>query len=88
MLAGRREVSPNLIPLLSLHTALQNFCSTSQARSQDFLKGGYVDVYIMCIYAHISKQACKTRGVWGDAASPREFLEIRCSEIASGAIFG
>ena len=29
------------------------------------------------------KQGCKTRGVWGDAP-----LEIRCSEIASGAIFG
>ena len=42
----------------------------------------------MCMYAYISKQARKTRGgVWGDAP-PRKFLEIRCSEIASGAIFG
>ena len=32
------------------------------------------------------KQAHKTRGVWGDAP-PGDFLEIRCSEIASGAIF-
>ena len=41
------------------------------------------------VYAYISKQAHKTRGVWGDL--PQEFfLEItnRCSEIASGAIFG
>ena len=35
---------------------------------------------------HINyKQAHKTRGVWGDG--PRRFLEIICSEIASGAIF-
>ena len=39
----------------------------------------------MCMYAYISKQAFKTRGVWGDAP-PRKFLEIRCSEVASGAI--
>ena len=41
----------------------------------------------MCMYAYINKQAGKTRGVWGDAP-PRKFLEIRCSEVASGAIFG
>ena len=41
----------------------------------------------MCMYVYISKQACKTRGVRGDAP-PRKFLEIRFSEIASGAIFG
>ena len=41
----------------------------------------------MCMYAYISKQAGKTRGVWGDPP-PGNFLEIRCSEIASGAIFG
>jgi len=38
----------------------------------------------MCMYAY--KQAHKSRGVWGDAP-PGDFLEIRCSEIASGAIF-
>ena len=31
--------------------------------------------------------ACKIRGGLG-ACSPRKFLEIRCSEIASEAIFG
>ena len=41
----------------------------------------------MCMHAYINKQAGKTRGVWGDAP-PRKFLEIRCSEAASGAIFG
>ena len=41
----------------------------------------------MCIYVYIRKQARKTRGVWGDAP-PGNFLEIRCSEVASGAIFG
>ena len=41
------------------------------------------NVYI-CVY--INKQAGKTRGIWG--CSPRKFLEIRCSEVASGAIFG
>ena len=40
----------------------------------------------MCMYAYISKQACKTMGS-GDAP-PRKFLKIRCSEIASGVIFG
>ena len=40
----------------------------------------------MCMYAYISKQARKTRGSGG--CSPRKFLEIRCSEVASGAIFG
>ena len=38
------------------------------------------------VYVCINKQARKTRGVWGDA--PQEILEIRCSEITSGAIFG
>ena len=28
------------------------------------------------------------RGVWPGACSPRKFLEIRCSEIASEAILG
>ena len=41
----------------------------------------------MCMYAYINKQAGKTRGVWGDAPLGN-FLEIRCSEVASGAIFG
>ena len=41
------------------------------------------NVYV-CI---CKKQGQKTRGVWGDAP-PGNFLEIRCSEIASGAIFG
>ena len=40
----------------------------------------------MCMYAYINKQAGKTRGSGG--CSPRKFLEIRCSEVASGAIFG
>ena len=35
-----------------------------QACSQDFLKGGYVDV---CMRVYISKQARQTRRVWGDA---------------------
>ena len=39
------------------------------------------------MYAYINKQAVKTRGVLGDAP-PGNFLEIRCSEVASGAIFG
>ena len=39
-------------------------------------------------YAYINKQAGKTRGVWAGGCSPRKFLEIRCSEVASGAIFG
>ena len=44
-------------------------------------------MWISNVYAcYISKQARKTRGVWGDA--PPGILEIRCSEIASGAIFG
>ena len=34
-----------------------------------------------CMYAH------KTRGVSG-GAPPGNFFEIRCSEVASGAIFG
>ena len=41
----------------------------------------------MCIYVYISKQARKTREVWGDAP-PGNFLKIRCSEVASGGIFG
>ena len=40
------------------------------------------NVYV-CI---CKKQGRKTRGLGG--CSPRKFLEIRCSEIASGAIFG
>ena len=40
------------------------------------------------MYAYINKQAGKSRGVWGGGCSPRKFLEIRCSEVASGAIFG
>ena len=39
----------------------------------------------MCMYAYINKKVDKTRGGWGDAP-PRKFLEIRCSEVASGAI--
>ena len=39
------------------------------------------------VYAYINKQAGKSRGVCG-GCSPRKFLEIRCSEVASGAIFG
>ena len=41
----------------------------------------------MCMYAYISKQAGKTRGEKGGlgGCSLRKF---RCSEIASGAIFG
>ena len=35
----------------------------------------------------LRKHACKTRGGLG-ACSPRKFFEIRCSEIASEAIFG
>ena len=35
----------------------------------------------MCMYAYISKGG-------SGGCSPRKFLEIRCSEIASGAIFG
>ena len=39
------------------------------------------------MHAYISKQARKTRGVWGDA--PQESFLIRCYEIASvGTIFG
>ena len=41
----------------------------------------------MCMYAYISKQAGKTRGGLG-GCSPKKFLEIRCSEVASGGIFG
>ena len=43
----------------------------------------------MCMYAYINKQARKTRPrkVWG-GCSPRKFLEIRSSEVASAAIFG
>ena len=41
----------------------------------------------MCMYVYINKQAGKTRGGLG-GCSPRKFLEIRCSEVASGAIFG
>ena len=40
------------------------------------------DVYV-CIYKQASTQ---DYGVWG--CSPRKYLEIRCSEIASGVIFG
>ena len=40
----------------------------------------------MCMYVYISKQARKTRESGG--MLPQEILEIRCSEIASGAIFG
>ena len=40
------------------------------------------DVYV-CIYKQASMQ---DYGVWG--CSHRKYLEIRCSEIASGAIFG
>ena len=39
----------------------------------------------MCMYAYINKQTGK--GVLG-GCSPGKFLEIRCSEIASRAIFG
>ena len=53
-----------------------------QARSQDFLKGGSA----WCMYACM--HSCKTRGGWGHACSPRKFLEIRCSEVASEAILG
>ena len=35
---------------------------------------------------YIRMQACKTRGVWGDA--PPGNLKIRCSEIASEGILG
>ena len=61
-----------------------------QARSQDFQRGGggggwgvTWSVWSVCMHA----QACKTRGCLG-ACSPRKFLEIRCSEIASEAILG
>ena len=39
----------------------------------------------MCIYAYINKHA--RLGSLG-GCSPRKFLEIRCSEIASGVNFG
>ena len=42
----------------------------------------------MCMYVYINKQAGKTRVVWGDAPPGNSSLEIRCSEVASGAIFG
>ena len=54
-----------------------------QASSQDFFEGR-LHRYLRCMYAYISKQACR---VWGDAP-PRKCLDIRCSEIASGGIFG
>ena len=41
------------------------------------------DVYV-CIYKQASRQDYGGLG----GCSPRKFLEIRCSEIASGAIFG
>ena len=66
-----------------LYVSLSCIIMQNQARSQDFLKGGYVDVYV-CI---CKKQGCKTRGGLG-GRSPGKFLEIRCSEIVSGAIFG
>ena len=55
-----------------------------QAHSQNFRRGvtWMSVVYVVCMY----KQACKTRGL--GACSPRKFLEIRCSEIASEAILG
>ena len=37
---------------------------------------------------YICMQPCKTRGRDLGACSPRKFLEIRCSEIASEAILG
>ena len=40
----------------------------------------------MCMYAYISKQHGRLGGSGG--MLPQEILEIRCSEIASGAIFG
>ena len=40
----------------------------------------------MCMYAYISKQAGKTRGILGDA--PQEIFRNYRSEIASGATFG
>ena len=39
----------------------------------------------MCMYAYINKHA-RLGGLGG--CSPRKFLEIRCSEIASGVNFG
>ena len=44
------------------------------------------NVQLMCMYACINKQACKTRGI--GACTPRKFFEIRCSDIASEAILG
>ena len=38
-----------------------------QARSQDVIFEGGLRGCLMCMYAYISKQALKTRGVWGDA---------------------
>ena len=41
------------------------------------------NVYV-CVYKQTSRQ-----DKWGaGGCSPRKFLEIRCSEVASGAIFG
>ena len=47
-----------------LYTILGNILNWHiiQTCSQDFLKGGYVNVWC----AYISKQAHKTKGVWGD----------------------
>ena len=41
------------------------------------------NVYV-CVYKQTSRQ--DQGGLGG--CSPRKFLEIRCSEVASGAIFG
>ena len=54
-----------------------------QARSQDFLKGGYMDVWL---YVRMHKNARLGGGWWH--APPEKCLEIRRSEIASEAILG
>ena len=51
----------------------------SQARSQEFYKGGFTLVSDYCKHERLGGP----RGIL-----PQEILEIRCSEIVSEAIFG
>ena len=68
---------PALLSLVNLTTS-----NYMQARSQEFFEGG-LRPCLMCMYA--SEHARKI-GVLGGC--PQRIFEIRCFEIASGAIFG
>ena len=83
------EVSEHFSVVLSMTTSLTGLLQTMRAHAlrpaAGICRRGVT--WTSNLYVCVGKHTKLGRGVWG-MLLPRKFLEIRCSEIASGAVLG